>query len=101
MNFQEAYETYKKYADSLDEPDYSVHVEDTKESKIRTMNEEEFEWHLLNDSKFRNKWSNGCVKELTLEERANAFFLQHPDWAMSFEHVFFDGHGITRRIVVK
>jgi hypothetical protein len=101
MNFQEAYELYKTYANSLEEPDYSVHIEDTQESKVRVMNEREFEWELLNDRKFRDKWSNGCVRDLTLEERANTFFLQHPDWAMSVEHVFFDGHGIPRRKVVK
>jgi len=101
MEFKEAYENYKNYAGSLVEPDYDVHVDDSKESKIRVMTEEEFEWQLLNDSKFRTKWANGCVKELTLEQRANMYFLKHPDWGMSIDDVFFDGHGIPRRKVVK
>lgn len=101
MKFKEAYEYYKNYASSLVEPDYSVHVDDAKESKIRVMTEDEFEWQLMNDSKFRTKWSNGCVRELTLEQRANMFFLKHPDWAMSVDDVFFDGHGIPRRTIVK
>ena len=101
MNFSEAYKKYFEFSSNLEEPDWSVHIEDINQNKVRVMNEQEFEAQLLSDKKFRDFWSNGCVQELTLQERANIFFLQHPDWALNFEHAFFDGHKIPRRIILK
>jgi thymidylate synthase len=39
------------------------------------------------------------TRELSLEERMNIYFKQHPDWAMVGNHSFFDGHNIPTRAI--
>jgi thymidylate synthase len=39
------------------------------------------------------------TRELSLEERMNVYFKQHPDWAMVGNHSFFDGHNIPTRAI--
>jgi thymidylate synthase len=45
----DAYRAYKKYAESLEEPDYFVHVEDAVQNCVRIMTVDEFEAALIRD----------------------------------------------------
>ena len=52
------YEKYKKYAESLTEPDFSVHIDDPKNNGIRIMTQKEFSDTIVNDEKFAKKWGD-------------------------------------------
>jgi thymidylate synthase len=39
------------------------------------------------------------TRELSVKERMEIYFKQHPDWAMIGEHLFFDKHGIPKRAI--
>lgn len=50
------YERYKKHAESLSEPDYSVHIEDVQESKVRILTLAEFVERIKVDNDFAKQW---------------------------------------------
>ena len=52
----DAYKKYLTYASNLEEPDYSVHVEDINESKVRCLTEKEFVERIKTDDEFAKKW---------------------------------------------
>jgi thymidylate synthase len=52
----DAYKRYKEYANSLEEPDMDVHIEDIDESKIRIMTENEFVYSIKNWEEFSKRW---------------------------------------------
>jgi thymidylate synthase len=39
------------------------------------------------------------TRELSVKERMEIYFKQHPDWAMIGEHLFFDKHNIPTRAI--
>jgi len=55
----DAYKKYCAYAGSLEEPDYDVHVDDPRESRIRLMTRQEFIDEIL-----RNDWFSGKFGDL-------------------------------------
>ena len=54
----DAYKRYKEYANSLEEPDMDVHIEDIDESKIRIMTENEFVYSIKNWEEFSKRWGD-------------------------------------------
>lgn len=54
----DAYKRYEKYANSLEEPDYSVHVEDPKDGVTRVLTREEFIDAILSDDEFNKRWGD-------------------------------------------
>jgi thymidylate synthase len=54
----DAYKRYKEYANSLEEPDMDVHIEDIDESKIRIMTENEFVYSIKNWKEFSKRWGD-------------------------------------------
>lgn len=53
-----AYAKYKKYAASLEEPDYDVHVEDIPNNRLRVMTQEEFCKAIVDDEEFAKRWGD-------------------------------------------
>lgn len=52
----DAYKKYEKYANSLEEPDYDVHIEDVNQNKVRILDKKEFAERIKTDDKFAKKW---------------------------------------------
>lgn len=52
----DAYKAYTKYAKTLEEPDYSVHVDDPNENIIRLLTIDEFKERILSDDDFSNRF---------------------------------------------
>ena len=50
------YSRYIAYANSLEEPNYDVHIDDPNGHTTRVMTPEEFHWRLENDNKFNKRW---------------------------------------------
>lgn len=69
----ELYENYKKYATSIEEVDYFVHVDDPQQNCTRLMTEEEFLKRLLFDERFNKLFSEGKTTQLLLRERMEIF----------------------------
>jgi thymidylate synthase len=53
-----AYAKYKKYAESLPEPDYAVHVDGPSDNCTRIMTQEEFCKAIVDDEAFAKKWGD-------------------------------------------
>jgi thymidylate synthase len=54
----DAYKRYATYANSLEEPDWEVHVDDPNENRTRIMTQEEFENEVLMNDAFSEKWGD-------------------------------------------
>lgn len=54
----DAYQSYRAYAGSLEEPDYSVHVEDIEASRMRCMTRQEFIDEILQNDHFSARWGD-------------------------------------------
>jgi len=54
----DAYKRYRAYAGSLEEPDYDVHVDDPKESRIRLMTRQEFIDEILQNDQFSRRFGD-------------------------------------------
>lgn len=54
----DAYKKYEKYANSLEEPDYDVHIEDVNQNKVRILDKKEFAERIKTDDKFAKKWGD-------------------------------------------
>lgn len=54
----DAYKRYATYANSLEEPDWEVHVDDPNENRTRIMTREEFENEVLMNDAFSEKWGD-------------------------------------------
>jgi len=54
----DAYKRYATYANSLEEPDWDVHVDDPNENRTRIMTREEFENEVLMNDAFSEKWGD-------------------------------------------
>lgn len=52
----DAYKRYKQYANNLDEPDMTLHIEDINESKVRIMTESEFVDAIKTSPDFAKTW---------------------------------------------
>ena len=52
----DCYKKYKTYAENLEEPDYSVHIEDPSQNCTRILSIEEFVEKIKTDTKFSAKW---------------------------------------------
>lgn len=52
------YAKYKKYAESLEEPDFSVHVDDPQNNCTRIMTQEEFCKAIVDDEEFAKRWGD-------------------------------------------
>lgn len=72
----DAYQRYCAYAGSLEEPDYDVHVDDPRESRIRLMTRQEFIDEIL-----RNDWFSGKFGDLGL-----VYGKQWRSWQVELEH---------------
>ena len=66
----EAYRKYSKIANSVEEPDYEIHVDDPHQNCTRLMTTDEFINKCKTDSEFSQKWGLKIEeRELSLEER--------------------------------
>ena len=54
----DAYKRYATYANSLEEPDWEVHVDDPSQNRTRIMTREEFENEVLMNNAFSEKWGD-------------------------------------------
>jgi thymidylate synthase len=54
----DAYKRYATYANSLEEPDWEVHVDDPSQNRTRIMTREEFENEVLMNDAFSEKWGD-------------------------------------------
>ena len=54
----DAYKRYATYANSLEEPDWEVHVDDPNQNRTRIMTREEFENEVLMNDAFSEKWGD-------------------------------------------
>ena len=54
----DAYKNYCKIAGSIEEPDYSIHVDDPKQNCTRLMTMEEFINNIKTDDEFAKKWGS-------------------------------------------
>lgn len=54
----DAYKRYATYANSLEEPDWDVHVDDPNQNRTRIMTREEFENEVLMNDSFSEKWGD-------------------------------------------
>jgi len=52
------YAKYKKYAESLKEPDFDVHVDDPANNCTRIMTQKEFSEAIVRDEEFAKKWGD-------------------------------------------
>ena len=55
-DFHNAYKKYKSYANSLDEPDWDLHIDDPHENCTRIMTKSEFKEMIISNDIFYNKW---------------------------------------------
>jgi hypothetical protein len=66
----EAYRKYSKIANSVEEPDYEIHVDDPHQNCTRLMTTDEFINKCKTDSEFSQKWGLKIEeRELSLLER--------------------------------
>jgi len=54
----DAYKRYATYANSLEEPDWEVHVDDPNQNRTHIMTREEFENEVLMNDAFSEKWGD-------------------------------------------
>jgi len=54
----DAYKRYRAYAGNLEEPDYSVHIEDIEASMMRCMTQQEFIDEILQNDHFSARWGD-------------------------------------------
>ena len=52
----DAYKRYETYAQNLEEPNWSVHIEDTIQNKVRILTQTEFIEQIKTDDEFAAKW---------------------------------------------
>ena len=52
----DAYKRYETYAQNLEEPNWSVHIEDTIQNKVRILTQTEFIEQIKTDNAFAKKW---------------------------------------------
>jgi thymidylate synthase len=52
------YAKYKKYTESLEEPDFRVHVDDPQNNCTRIMTQEEFSKAIVDDEEFAKRWGD-------------------------------------------
>lgn len=71
MTLKEAYTYYYAYCRDVETWTWDFIQENLKKSWIdyEQFNREEFKDKLLNDDKFNERWSGGCTRDLTMEER--------------------------------
>lgn len=54
----DAYKNYCKIAGSVEEPDYSMHIDDPEQGRVRLMTEAEFAYQIKIDTDFADKWGD-------------------------------------------
>lgn len=54
----DAYKNYCKIAGSVEEPDYSMHIDDPQQGCVRLMTEAEFVYQIKIDSEFADRWGD-------------------------------------------
>src|SRR6056300_1135166 len=52
----DAYKRYETYAQNLEEPNWSVHIEDPIQNKVRILTQKEFIEQIKTDDEFAKKW---------------------------------------------
>jgi len=98
----EAYRKYSKIANSVEEPDYEIHVDDPHQNCTRLMTTDEFINICKTDTEFSERWGLKIEeRELSLEERQNLYFKLNPEFRLVHEDMdkHMDKHNIPTKLI--
>lgn len=96
----EAYRKYCKIANSVEEPDYEIHVEDPHQNCTRLMTTDEFINICKTDSEFSQKWGLKIEeRELDMMERWKIADLTPNMEEFDFANYMCDKHNVPTKLI--